>query len=222
MINQTVRPGAAAVWLLPTKPVRGPNPPNAAHEAPNQWRSMRLVPWVKPRNAILGWTFFHSGVAVVLGILVRPRLGQGARPSPTRCPAQRHAGRCHLAGVVRLETAILNAHGEEVLHSVERWLKPLFTVPQVSSLRPPDRIGSIAGVHRLDAVRIQPSFADSNVFQFFVPGAMAVVPAAATFSALPRVGRKCFRADDSLHGISPSANTALLGGAPGIFCSHPR
>ena len=54
--------------------------------------------------------------------------------------------------IATLAAAMLIARGEEALHSVAGWLKPLFTVLRLSPMRKLVRVGAIVLVRRLHAV----------------------------------------------------------------------
>ena len=54
--------------------------------------------------------------------------------------------------IATLATAILIARGEEALHSVAGWLRPLFKVLRASPVRPLARVGAVVQTHRLHSV----------------------------------------------------------------------
>ncbi|MFF5790816.1 hypothetical protein ACFY5D_02090 [Paeniglutamicibacter sp. NPDC012692] len=54
--------------------------------------------------------------------------------------------------IATLATAILITRGEEALHAVARWMRPLFTVLRTSPVRPPAWIIPVVQAHRLPAV----------------------------------------------------------------------
>lgn len=54
--------------------------------------------------------------------------------------------------IATLATAILIARGEETLHAVAGWLRPLFSVLRASPARPQVRVGAVVQAHRLHAV----------------------------------------------------------------------
>jgi hypothetical protein len=89
----------------------------------------------------------HLGHSAALTCTVR-----SAEASPHASGGETGVAMFAAHAIATLATAILMARGEEALHSVAGWLRPLFTVPRVPSICPSVRAGVVFQVHRLHAV----------------------------------------------------------------------